>query len=925
MTTPSKSNDVSTPLSVSPGVPHWKQTDHNQVDTGQGYDYHDPVSLQIGGESGYKTGTAISMYGKVGFRTDQSVINTDHGRIIYLEITRKYGTQGTFDFLISYNSIKSTGLLGDIRSDTEHGFDICKVDVDLLTLNPQVSAEGRKFRIRMLEGHSRMTLKVIAPYRTTVRTMDPVILEKPYTYLVNERTDMWAGFNEATLNPDKRFAMMKQGQGGQLAQSTRFSWESLQPRNYSGSFHDWPSVVSETWTTGSYSETLQIAETDVSHLENARNWAWYGTYPHTNHPGTKLGHLKPEVKQYHTKYQVLTLPVPIGFIDPPVGIPSYEQWRGIFNIFEHAEVKYTIGITSDVMVYTRMYVAPPTNIEPYPAWGNIAAGIFYTMHPGSPGSRGGGVETITNSHYRGYGYPLTGPSAWGIPIDPADVTDYTDVDAKYEMLTYRTGKPVATHPQWCTTGMLAQVFLAGSDNSWETLYDFVYNPTNSNGQTGFESVKITPFDSSPTDFWTRDYTGAINEAQGDLMLLETEPEHTPIAGGFNAMFNYIGTDIKSIKDERVTYSSSVSSVDLSFAACNHHRYTASNRMNWPHEFERDILNYATPVYKNWTNPTWLDHDLTKAAVPGMGEGNTSSVLYDLQGLVHPLTSYESNRDKLKGYYKSCIDHQDKEVVLSIEKANENDPVQLDETTISTTYINKTTTYDVSLHGEYDDTVNIQHAMPPGGNIFEAYQAWDATPKASSVIDQLFVSDGADSNNQVLFLSLSAGALTGGTKPKNKIPKPIPKVGPKLSVSPNVVDSIKSPSLPGQPAVYNQVFKNVGEGELTLTFNNKHTGAIWYRGIISQTDTAYDSTSIPPSGDKIDDFEWVFSPGKRPDGTGASNTVALSAEEQVTVSYTLSASTLNPDGYRVKHSYQINYGPLYGGIVDKDILFDINVF
>ena len=65
MTTPSKSNDVSTPLSVSPGVPHWKQTDHNQVDTGQGYDYHDPVSLQIGGESGYKTGTAISMYGKV--------------------------------------------------------------------------------------------------------------------------------------------------------------------------------------------------------------------------------------------------------------------------------------------------------------------------------------------------------------------------------------------------------------------------------------------------------------------------------------------------------------------------------------------------------------------------------------------------------------------------------------------------------------------------------------------------------------------------------------------------------------------------------------------------------------------------------------------------------------------------------------------
>ena len=832
MTTPSKPNDVTTPLSVVPGVPHWRQTDHNQVDIGQGYDFHDPVSLQIGGESAYKTGTAISMFGKVGFRSDQSVINTDHGRIYELEITRKYGTQGTFDFFITWAMAESTGVLGSHRTAVEHGFNVCKVDVDLTTLNPQVSAEAAGWRIRMEDGRSRMMLRVIAPYRTKIRTADPVVLQKPYTYLIKERSDVWAGFDESTL-PGYATHPHYGGGGG-------FSPTPGWPRT-----NGWNAVTS------------------ITMLQDARDYAFYNKFtnglfrsPYEN--------LRPEAAQHNTLYKVLTLPVPTSFIEPNVGIPEWEYWKTQFNIYSHENLTYTIGTKMDVIVYTRIYICRPGGQTSGGKWSDVARGHFYTFHP-------------------------------------------DENDTKYDIIESNA----------TTTG---EVFMAGSDSTWSDLYHHVYNPTNNSKTSGYVSRKGYAFTATSADYWDRDYTGYINEAQGDIIFLENEIEHKVIPSGYNAMFNYVGTAVdSSILDGVVKFCPNKTTLPITILdARNDTPLNPWPYMPWPvgssgHTVDR-IFSRSPYRGGNWGN-SWTVHDPLCADIPGMGEDGTSSVLYDLTSLSHPASSYEKN-DILKGYYKSCIDHIDKHVVLDIVKANEYDPVQLDKTTRSTSYINKSTTYDVPLHAVYDDTVELDHQMDPGP-VFAAFQAWDESPTDPSLTQQLFVPLGADVNNQVQFISLSAGALTGGSTPRNKLKRPVPKVGPKLKVIPGLTTSDNVAINSTTP--HDIMFKNTGGEEMIITFYNQHPS------IQSIDGTPYDTTATPPSGDKLDDWSWEIKQPYRTNSFNQSNTVALSADEMVTVTYELTARTGNPDGYGVFHDLEVDLGALYGGIASHEVKFNISVF
>lgn len=194
MSNHTKPNNVTTPLTVAPGDPHWSAPEHDQRSMEQLYDYHDPVSLQQGG---YTTGGALTMFGKVGFEPGQAVMNVDHGTIYDMILTRRYGTQGTFDFVVSQDMKNSNGVLGEFRTDVEHGFDICKVDLDMTTLNDEVTAmSNNRFRVRMKDGEARKVLRVIVPYRTAVRTFDAVELEKEFTYWVKEKSYSFAGYNE---------------------------------------------------------------------------------------------------------------------------------------------------------------------------------------------------------------------------------------------------------------------------------------------------------------------------------------------------------------------------------------------------------------------------------------------------------------------------------------------------------------------------------------------------------------------------------------------------------------------------------------------------------------------------------------------------------------------------------------------------------
>ena len=803
MTTPSKPNDKSTPLSVVPGVPHWKQTDHDQVDIGQGYDFHDPVSLQIGGESAYKTGTAISMFGKVGFRADQSIINTDHGRVYDLEITRKYGTQGTYDFLIKADMVKSTGVPGNIRTGVEHGFDVCKCDLDLVTLNPQITAEDGAYRIRMESGRSRMVIKAIAPYRTKVRVHEPVVLQKPLTYWVKEKFNAHVGMDEYSLGATDRRG---------------------DTPGYHGPFH--------LDATG-----LEIAGRS---LERKTSIHWSYETPTS---------IRPQVSQEHTIYQTLTLPVPRSFIEPDVGIPEKEYWKDQFSIYEYENLQFTIGNSYDCFVYSRVYGVLPK----YAARGSI----YNNSVPG--------------------------------------ITDVIGL-AMYNM------------------------FVAPSDPSWTNEFDHKWSKSD-RYTTSYQSVKTLAFKSTDSDFWSVDYTNYINEALGDLILLENPVEHYEIPSGFNAMWNHVGVKPMSLADGVVTRyvdgttreaSDKHISNKYTCAASLNGVYCPGNHQSYWHDFIHPALE---PWSKSTTVGNWTGSDPTLSDTVGVGEGGTSSVLYDLSNLTHPLTSYEKNII-LKGFYKCCTDHIDREIVLTIAKADENDPVEMDTVTRSTTYINKSTLYDVSLHAEYDDTVRVDHAMPPGP-VFTAGQAWDETPNGLSLTESLFVPEGSDKQSPVQFLSLSAGALAGGSSPGNKLKPPQPEVGPKLRIVPggNFAENLAT----GSSKEYTAQYTNTGGKELTLTFNDNSGG------IQSTTDSPYNSTSTPPSGDKLDDWTWLIESPYRTDTTGASNTVALSANETVKLKYTVDVATLNPDGYNVKHKYQVNKGPLYGGITEDETTFNISVF
>jgi len=803
MTTPSKPNDVATPLSVVPGVPHWRQTDHDQVDIGQGYDFHDPVSLQIGGESAYKTGTAISMFGKVGFRSDQAVINTDHGRIYELEITRKYGTQGTYDFYIKYDQPASTGFPGDFRTGVEHGFDVCKVDLDLTTLNSQVTAENGAYRIRMETGRSRMILRAIAPYRTKVRTHDPVVLQKPLTYWVREKFNAHVGVDEVALGA-----------------------------SYTGGEGCKPSLNNIG---------LSVAEEGFSKAIDLNGF-----------PTPSV--LRNNVTQDNTTYTALTLPVPQSFIEPNVGIPEKEYWRDQFSIYEYENLKYTIGNSFDCHIFSRIYGR--------------------------------------HSHYRDTQSPKnTGPAI---------------------------GNIFNNENQNVVTGLkMYNGFVAPASAGWTD--EFIYKVSKPNRYTtSYQSAKRPAFTCTKSDFWSVDYTDYVNEALGELILLENPVEHVGIDSGFNAMWNHHGVDSSTVSDNILTRY-----VDgTSLPATN--KYVSTFYVNKHQTYHKycggeNYWKWTTQAMKAWADNVvlgdWAVHNPSLINTAGVGEGGTSSVLYDLSSLSHPASSYEKN-DTLKGFYKCCTDHTDREVVLTIEKVDLNDPVEMDKTTRSTTYINKSTTYDVSLHALYDNTVEVDHSMPPGA-IFIAGQAWDDTPAGDSLTKSLFVPEGADVLSPVQFLSLSAGALAGGSRPRNKLKPPVPKIGPKLQYIPGIdfVDNLGINST----KEYTIQYKNIGEQELTLQFQS--TGG----GIASITGTAYDSTSTPPSGDKLDDWSWNIQSPYRTDTTNQPNTVALSADEMVYVKYTVNVQTGNPDGYGVMHPYQLNLGPLYGGISDHEVTFNISVF
>lgn len=886
MATPTKPNNTETPLGVIPGVPHWAYTNkHGQRNHGQGYDYHDPTGLQqADGAGGYTSGNAITMFGTVGFRPDQSLISTEHGNIVDIYLTRRYGTQGAYDFYIYYDPDRSTGVPGDFRTDVEHGFDVCRCDIDLGTLNPTVSSAGLgRWRIRFEHGEALKRIRAIIPYRTTVRPLNPVPLVDDYTYYVTERYTALAG--HSTDNTPNEISI--EGQ--------RFS----------------------TITTDNLKSVWDIfSNKDVSNITD---------------------YLNNRVDQYRATYQVQTLPLPTSFVRPSVGLPESEDWKNQFNIFDRV-LTYTVGRTFSCVVMYRMYATPGfTHVH------NIS---------NSPRTDYGSTDYAGSFTYTTY-----------MVFDPDDPKNFTHQPNGFTYTDHGLGD--------------SGFWLAGSDKSWLSKVDLLYTP---NGEqqphSGYESIRYVDHDEAQANPFNIDYSDYTNAPAGEFKTLPKLDHIRLDTTSYNVLFNDHGTDLTTLynnsnmmavsgiiptgetyretwADKRVHPGSSGYGV---YAGGYPPSYNVigpiRTRSGWsgmeygkpygpaafrpngsrdrysPWEIKWDVSKYRWfGHYMGLTisdQPAKLSidfqHDASVVGDVGLGEGGTSTTVYNVSSYITPLDQYEKN-ESLKGYYKCCNDHQDRQIMLVLDKVNANDPVGLDETVESLTMISKTPVYNVKQHSLYDNTVQEDHAMDPVP-VMRAYQSWEDAPADPSVVEQLFVSDGADPASQVQFLSLSAGALEGGSSPTSNLPKPKPTTGPVLKVSPSTL--VRDIVSRGVTKSWNRRFTNTGSGEVNIFLNNIGNG------FVSNTNATYqeglDTTtgSITADGDKLADWSWSI--------IGANGTTSyrqvgnetasfkLSADEYVDVQYVSANTSYN--SYDISHSYEAHYPQPIGVRYDK-ILFEVS--
>lgn len=870
MATPTKNNKNATPLTVQPGSPHWIKPAHGQKSFGQGYDFHDPVGLQQADSQGaYESGQAVLSFGKVEF--ELTVNNVNHGMVFDLDLVRKFGSTGAFEFWLEWDP-SSTGLMGDVKTDIEHGFDITKIDFDLTTLNPGVSADpygNNRVKVRFEDGQVRLTLKAIAAYRTNVRTYDPVVLQKPYTYWIKERFNAYAGQDED--------AMMAQHEPWASNPTFRIGCES----------------VASGYTRFKYSlNNLKLVD-EAAFLEPTSNAYKY----------------RSEVQQHWAYYKILSLPVPVWFIDPSLqgspAVPGKETWKNDFQFYEHDNLLYTVGLTRDCVGITRVYV----HSQGGNANGRTGAPVLDTL----PCCK----DTVgrCSGDSKGSYFSRTPPWDGGIGTEPPHETGIMGVNMHQTGLT----------------------------DSWTEPFEFKYSPTGK-FNSGYESVKEFAFGADASDFWSVNYTGWINEPAGEMMFLGDEPADIEIDSGFNMLFNWHGTPLDgnvangkgwvSIDETRVR--------DMSGAADGFDRVpydtfstwiakTGDNRGWVPFDNyngrggssgidmpfgNNTVVGKLVEWYETRKPPVerWAYDEQTMRNQPGMGENGQSNTLYNISSMMHPLTSYEKNLT-LKGYYMCCTDHVDKNIKLKLYKVNDSDLVELGTNVTQTTFINKSSLYNIQNHGQYNGDINPNYGMPPG-NVYADFQAWDEKPVNPSLTKQLFEPLGADLYDPVLFLSLKKGQHTGGTDPGTNLPKPKPKTKPILQLSRSTVRETETQ---GSVATYTISYINIGGDDAMLSLNNKPD-----RGFASTTGTKYGLiNSIGPaaSGDKLDDWTWAFA-GTPRFVQGSTNTVHLSSTERVDVTYTVDIQTANPNGYNIWHGHQFDQGVLYGGIINGKLAFEI---
>lgn len=1044
-----KDNKKSTPTSdLTPGEPLWNKRDHTQKSFGQGYDWHEPVSLMKGS---VESGNSLIRYGKFSFKRSMKTTGTSHGRVIDIPILRTEGSQGRFTLILrQQDSSNENGVFGNFNTFVEHGYYYCNVDVDMVSLNTQQGVSfdpaTNSVRVTFESGETEKILKTIIPYRTRVKFLLPDVLRKKVTYWIEEYNNIQAN---RYRKPYKVTGQIVTGCGDV---STKFN----------GHFITRP----------------------VDSKNNNKN-----------------------IKNHWVYYKVYTLPMPISWIKSNVGNPVYiDRWDknyefrrvnnthrdrtmpnrldddtetdaptdGYITRYDHQEkMDLVLGKSRLSVFYNRLWYtlghACGASCSDYPLvyqgnrsywWISNDTRITHRTWPiyagdsasYAQGSIGGGATVVgiiglkrqyitsalnggygivlhddisyTRTYFSGYNYsyynshaktlqnnaadhkdrwepkhipmPYTG---WERKDFPADQT-ITDIEGKIANDTYALNPNI--HPE------TPLMFLGGGGGSqghdWGGAIPY-------EDQSWYESQRFSGgVDLTPTSKLTTPYRGYVN---GDPHVYPTPTDRefkygdplTRVGNLAQPMFNHYGTKETEYYQGMNQYVMSAEDPsalkfknDFSFYGdwdnmwkfrhsgaknarctfwfrgwCNFRTCLFGTRPSFPrargsswgpvgYQAADGHLGNFTSQWINSTNNATvcagalfteedapLAHDGTQyftgyrydgnargidttkgsraAAIgygsSGHGEQGTSRYLYDYRDITHPLSSYENNDKNLRGYYRSCTDHINRQVTIVMEPEFPDPPYDLGETEIQI-LINKNSDYSTYKAAEYDETVLVDHTIN-AGNTFATNDEWDGLPTGQSVTDRLFTGLGAKPTNPVLFLGVSAGNLPGGSmESRDKVVPPVPSrttlSGPDNGENYNadkLVDTVSKSTHGTTGKTYVYTLYNRGEADSIVSL-----------GVSYQRQQGPYKPPNPPDqvnaiGDKIADWSFAikapYTPG---DPDFPSNTIKLSGGETVTFEHTVKPTTDVPTGYIIKQTVTIEESS--GKVINKQLTFDVDV-
>ena len=123
--------------------------------------------------------------------------------------------------------------------------------------------------------------------------------------------------------------------------------------------------------------------------------------------------------------------------------------------------------------------------------------------------------------------------------------------------------------------------------------------------------------------------------------------------------------------------------------------------------------------------------------------------------------------------------------------------------------------------------------------------------------------------------------------------------------------------------YDFTFKNVGEMDMVLRFPALMTAETQWElldaNLPSSNVNGWDMSEV---GDRVQDWTWGITSPFRVGPSSSSNTVSLSANEEIIVQYTVTAHTGNSAGYHVYHDITVD--KLTAGVSVNRLEFNVGV-